>query len=72
MEKNIPESSGLKLMEMFLANNYALSYAEENTSGALNRRGIANLSLLRTLLAIFEKLQEPSFWDVIDSFVSLA
>ena len=34
----------------------------------LNRGGIADLPLLRTLLAIRQKSQEPSFWEV-DSFV---
>ena len=36
------------------------------------RRGIADLSLLRTLLAIRQKLQEPSFWEVMDVFVLVA
>ena len=34
--------------------------------------GIADLPLLRTLLAIHQKSQEPSFWEVMDSFVLLA
>ena len=38
----------------------------------LNREGIADLPLLRTLLAIHQKSQEPSFWEVMDSFVLLA
>ena len=50
--KETPKSSGLDLLEKFLANNFALSDAEVNTSGSLNRGGIADLSLLRTLLAI--------------------
>ena len=37
----------------------------------LNRGGIADLPLLRTLLAIRQKSQEPSFGEV-DSFVLLA
>ena len=48
---------------------FALSDAEDNTSGPLNRGGIADLPLLRTLLAIRQKSREPSFWEVIDSFV---
>ena len=43
-----------------------------NTSGPLNREGIADLPLLRTLLAIRQKSQKPSFWEVMDSFVLLA
>ena len=70
--KEIPESSRLEFKEKFSANNFALSDAEDNTSGLLNRGGIANLPLLRTLLAIHQKSQEPSFWEVIDSFVLLA
>ena len=33
---------------------------------------MADLPLLRTLLAICQKSWEPSFWEVMDSFVSLA
>ena len=43
------ESSKLEFLEQFLANNFALSDAEGNTSGLLNRAGIADLPLLRTL-----------------------
>ena len=41
--KEIPESSRLEFLEKFSANNFALSDAEDNTSGQLNRRGIADL-----------------------------
>ena len=68
----IPESSRLEFLEKFSANNFALSHAEDNTSKPLNRGGIADLPLLRRLLAIRQKSREPSFWDVIDSFVLLA
>ena len=70
--KEIPESSRLGFLEKFSANNFALSDAEENTSGSLNRGGIADLPLLRTLLAIRQKSREPSFWEVMDFFVLLA
>ena len=53
--KEIPESSRLEFLEKFSANNFALSDAEDNTSGPLNRGGIADLPLLRTLLAIRQK-----------------
>ena len=53
--KEIPKSSRLEFFEKFLANNFALSEAEDNTSGQLNRRVIADLPLLRTLLAICQK-----------------
>ena len=70
--KEIPESSRFQFLEKFLANNFALSDAEVNTSGPLNRGGIADLPLLRTLLAIHQKSSEPSFWEVMDSFALVA
>ena len=66
-----PESSRSELLEKFLANNFALSDAEDNTSGLLNKGGIADLLLLRTL-AIRQKSRKPSFWEVMNSFVLLA
>ena len=59
--KEMPESSRSEFLVKFSANNFALSDAEDNTSGPLNRGGIADLPLLRTLLAICQKSQEPSF-----------
>ena len=41
--KKIPESSRLEFLEKFSANNFALSDGEGNTSGSLNRGGIADL-----------------------------
>ena len=41
--KEIPESSRLEFLEKFLASNSALSDAEDNISGPLNRGGIADL-----------------------------
>ena len=70
--KKIPQPSQLEFLEKFSANNFALSYAEGNTSEWLNRGGRADLSLLRTLLATCQKSQQPSFWEVMDSFVLLA
>ena len=57
---------------MPLTNQDSLWDAEDNTSGLLNRGGIADLPLFRTLLAIHKKSREPSFWEVIDSFVLVA
>ena len=71
-DKEIPESSRFEILEKFLANHFALSDAEDNTSGLLNRGGIADLPLLRTLLAIRQKSRGPSFWEVMDSFVLVA
>ena len=53
--KKIPQPSRLEFLEKFSANNFALSGAEHNTSGPLNSGGIADLSLLRKLLAIHQK-----------------
>ena len=58
--KEIPESSRLEFLEKFLANSFALSDEGDNTSGLLNRGGIADLPSLRTLLTICQKSQEPS------------
>ena len=65
--KRYPESSSLEFLEKFSANSFALSDAEDNTSGPLNRRGIVDLPLLRTLLAIRQKSRSPCFWEVTDS-----
>ena len=69
--KEIPESSRLEFLERFSANNFALSGAEDNISGLLNRGGIADLPLLRTLLALRQKSRVPSFWEVMDCFISI-
>ena len=50
--KQIPESSRLEFLEKFLANNLALSDAEDKISGPLNIGGITDVTLLRVLLAI--------------------
>ena len=71
-DKKIPESSRLEFLERFSTNNFVLSDAGDNTSRLLNTGGIADLPLLRTLLAICQKSLEPSFWEVIESFVLLA
>ena len=69
--KEIPESSRLEFIEKFSVNNFALSDAKDNTFMLLNRGGIADLPLLRTLLAICQELGEPKFWEVIDFLVLL-
>ena len=52
--KDIPESSRAELSEKFSGSNFALSDAEDMTSGPLNNGGIADLLLLRTLLTIHQ------------------
>ena len=66
------ESPALESLEKFLANNFALPDAENNTYGPLNRGSIADLPFLRTLLAIRQKSRDPNFWEVMDSFVFVA
>ena len=70
--KEIPESSKLEFLKKFSAINFALSDAKDNTSRPLTGGGIVDLPLLRTLLAICQKSWEPSFCEVMDSFVLLA
>ena len=41
--KEIPESSRLEFLDKFSANKFALSDAEDSTSGPLNRGVIADL-----------------------------
>ena len=59
--KGEPESSRL---EKFSGSNFALLDAEDNTSGPLNRGGIADLPLLRTLITIRQKSWGKGFWEV--------
>ena len=53
--KETPDSSRLEFLKTFSANNFSLSEAEDNSSRPLNRGGIADLPLLRTVLAIRQK-----------------
>ena len=53
--KEIPESSRLEFLEKVSANNFSLSDEEDNTTRLLNIGDIADLPLLRTLLAICQK-----------------
>ena len=45
-----------------LTSNFYLSDREDKTSGPLNRVGMGGLTLLKTLLEISQKSNEPSFW----------
>ena len=49
----IPESSRSEFLEKFLANNFALSDAEDNTLGPLNRGGEYYLTLKKKKLIQF-------------------
>ena len=48
-------SSISEFLQKILANNFGLSDAQDNKFGPLNRGGITDLPLLRTLLEIFQK-----------------
>ena len=63
------ESSVLEFLEKFSENNFSLSNAEGITCWSLDRGSIADLPLLKTLLAICQESQKLGFLDVIDSFV---
>ena len=58
--KEIRKLSRLEFLENVLANNFALSHAKDITFRLLSRAGIADLALLRTLIAIFPKSLEPT------------
>ena len=69
-DKEIPESSRLEFLEKLLANNFTWSDAEDSNCGPLNRRGIADLPLLRALLAIYENRENKvsgKWWDLLFS-----
>ena len=68
----ITQSSRLEFLEKYLANSFALSDPQDDTSRPMNRTDIAGLPLLRTLLAIHQKPIEPSFCEVIKPSVLLA
>ena len=53
--KEIPKWSRLEFLGKFLANNFALLDVEDKTFGKLNRGDLADLLLLRTLIAIYQK-----------------
>ena len=67
----MPESLRLEFLEKLLANNLALSDAEDNICGPMKIGTISDLPL-KTLLAIHQKSGEPRFWQVMYSFVLVA
>ena len=68
--KEVLVLSRSEFLKKFLANNSALSDTEDNTSRPFNRGNI-HLSLLRMLLTTCLESQEPSFSEVMHSFVLL-
>ena len=61
------ESSRILFQEKIKTNKYALSDAEDNNSGPLNRGGRTDLLFLRTLLGICQKLRE--YHSVVFTFL---
>ena len=59
-DKEIPGLSRLEFKEKFSASNFSLSDAEDNTTGQLNRGGIADLPLLRT------QSQQKLAWNLVE------
>ena len=59
--KEIPESSRLEFLEKLLANNFALSDAEDNTSGPLNRGGIASFIFVGNTISNPSKVLRAKF-----------
>ena len=71
--KEIPESSRLEFFKKFLAKDFFIRCKREHFHWTeLNRVSITDLPLLRRLLAIFQELRDPSFWEVMESFILLA
>ena len=65
--KEMAESSRFNFLERLSAITFNLSVAKGNTSGSLNKEGVADLHLLTTLLSLCQKSCKPGFCDVIDS-----
>ena len=57
----IPESSRLEFLEKFLANNFPLSDAEDNTSWPLNRGGIADFFFFENTISNTSKASRAKF-----------
>ena len=69
--KELAKWSRLEFLEKFSVNNFALLDSEDYNYEPLNRGYLADLPLLRTLLAICKKSWDPSIWEMMDYFVLL-
>ena len=70
--KEIPGPSRLEFQKKFTANNFALSSAEDNTSGPLNRGGIADLPFVKNSISNSPKFTRATFLGNDILFVLLA
>ena len=59
--KEIPESSRLEFLEKFSANSFALSDAEDNTSGAFNRGGNSRFIFAENTIGNSPKVPRTKF-----------
>ena len=60
--KEIPKSSRFEFLEKFLANSFALSDAEDNTSGSLNRGGIySRFTIVENTISNLPKVPRTKF-----------
>ena len=73
MGKEIRESSRLEFLGKFLANNFALSDEEVNTSGPFNRGGIADLPFVENTISNPQKVSRGKFLgsDGLFPFISI-
>ena len=69
--KAIHKSWGLEFLEKFPGNNFALSKAEDSTSGPISREDIVDVLLMRKLLAICQKPRKSRCWELIE-FITIS
>ena len=70
--KSIPESSRLEFLEKFLAHNFALLDAEDNTSEPLNRGGISRFTFAENNISSLTKVPGAKFLGSDGVFFLLA
>ena len=61
--KEITELSRSEFFEKFSANNFALSVAEDNTSGPMNRRGYSRTSFVENTISNSTKVTRAKFLE---------
>ena len=65
-EKQVKRKLPYQDLSSWKSFHQTISDAEDNTCGPLNRGGIADLTLLGTLLAIHQNSRAQSLWEVIE------
>ena len=68
--KEIPESSRLEFLEKFSANNFALFRHRRQHLWWVEQKRYSRFTFVENIISNSQK--EPSFWEVMDSFVLLA